>query len=178
VDYFSRKTETGFGIAEKAMFPLVVNGKDSRVLRSLEDKDLEELQWVKVTVPRELTDGESFGPVYEVDGVCFADIIPADPMMLEEFKSMNIVGDVDRLWKAAHDLETARISGVAVGLLTIGVMMQKPKALEVSAWSGSLWAEYYTRKAAVIAGAAPDCDFSAFDNMPHDVPALREELGM
>lgn len=83
------------------------------------------------------------------------------------------------LWQAAHDYEYAQISGVAVGLLVLGVLQSKPKALAVQAWSKTIWAAYYTRKATVT---SPEdealMDFSACGNIPHSVPSLMAELGL
>lgn len=85
---------------------------------------------------------------------------------------------VDALWRAANEYTSGYISGVAVGLLTIGVLQQKPKALAVTAWSSAVWDAYYARKSLVTISSADDHDFSSFGPMPHSVPELREELGL
>lgn len=82
------------------------------------------------------------------------------------------------LWSAADKYQTEFISSVAIGLLTIGVIRQLPKALAVMAWSQSLWAEYYVRKAAIQAGAEPNYDFTGCGVMPFTVPELQQELGL
>ena len=83
-----------------------------------------------------------------------------------------------RLWQAADTYERNYISGVAIGLLTIGVIQQLPKALAVAAWSASLWTEYYARKEAVSLETSLNLDFSSFGPIPFSVPELRTELGM
>lgn len=83
-----------------------------------------------------------------------------------------------QLWTAADAYSTGQISGVAIGILTIGVMQQLPKALAISAWSKSLWDEYYLRKAEITATSVLDLDFSMFGEMPYTVPELSAEVGM
>ena len=78
------------------------------------------------------------------------------------------------LWNAAHMVEYNAISGSAIGLVTIGILQQKPKCQAVQAWIQTLWTEYYTRKAS----GSTDYDFSAFANCPHTVPELMQELGL
>ena len=88
-----------------------------------------------------------------------------------------IASKVDRLWSAADRYVTGSISGVAIGILAIGVMQGKPKALAISAWSGGVWADYYQRKAAVLAGEDVDTDFGKHGPIPHSVPELQQEVG-
>lgn len=85
---------------------------------------------------------------------------------------------IDRLWQAANAYTSSYINGLAVGLLTMGAMQQKPKSLAVVAWSSSVWDAYYERKALVTADSIDDLDFSMFGPMPHSVPELRGELGL
>ena len=89
-----------------------------------------------------------------------------------------IAAKIDRLWAAADAYTSSYISGVAIGLLTIGVLQGKPMALAVSAWSSQVWDSYYTRKAAVTSGSVDNLDFSAHGPMPYSVPDLRTELGL
>ena len=89
-----------------------------------------------------------------------------------------IASKIDQLWQAANDYTANYISGVAIGLLTIGVIQGKAKALAVTGWSSQVWDEYYTRKAAINLGSPLNLDFSSFGPMPHSVPELRAELGM
>lgn len=86
--------------------------------------------------------------------------------------------NLDDLWRAADGYTANYISGVAVGLLTLGAIQQLPKALAVVAWSSAVWDAYYTRKALVTATAPADLDFSSFGPIPYSVPELRAELGM
>lgn len=85
---------------------------------------------------------------------------------------------VEALWTAADKYTSNYISGVAIGILTIGVLQQKPKALAVSAWSSSVWAEYYARKALVTVTSEDNHDFSSFGPVPHTVPELQTEVGL
>ena len=89
-----------------------------------------------------------------------------------------VAAKIDRLWAAADAYTSSYISGVAIGLLTIGVMQSKPKALAVSAWSSAVWDDYYARKALVTASSVETLDFSSHGPMPHSVPELRAELGV
>ena len=96
---------------------------------------------------------------------------PPDPAIL-------IAEKTEVLWQAADRYTTGHISGVAIGILTIGVLAGGPKALAVSAWSAAIWTEYYRRKAALTADSADDHDFSGFGPMPHSVPEMQAEVGM
>ena len=89
-----------------------------------------------------------------------------------------ISSKIEALWKAADSYVSSYISGVAIGLLTIGLIQQLPKALAVTAWSSGIWAEYYQRKALVTYNSEDNLDFSSFGGMPHSVPELQAELGM
>ncbi|EER61568.1 hypothetical protein AcdelDRAFT_0903 [Acidovorax delafieldii 2AN] len=85
---------------------------------------------------------------------------------------------IEALWQAADKYTSSYISGVAIGILTIGVMQKKPKALAVSAWSSSVWTEYYVRKALVTSNSADNHDFSSFGPIPYSVPELQAEAGL
>ena len=85
---------------------------------------------------------------------------------------------MDTLWRAADDYQTKFISGVAIGLLTIGVLSLLPKAMAVQAWSADVWDEYYARKALLTYDGAVNTDFTSLGPMPYTVPELRAELGM
>jgi hypothetical protein len=82
------------------------------------------------------------------------------------------------LWAAADAWQTQFISGVAIGILTIGMLQAKPKALAVTAWTQRLWKDYYERKAKIVPGGQVDTDFSSIGPMPHSVPELQAELGL
>ena len=88
----------------------------------------------------------------------------------------SIDAKIEALWQAADRYTSGYISGVAVGILTIGVMQQLPKAMAVSAWSASIWSEYYARKALVTADSTDNHDFSSFGPIPHSVPELQAEV--
>ena len=85
---------------------------------------------------------------------------------------------IEQLWAAADKYTSSYISGVAIGILTIGVITQKPKALAVTAWSSQVWGTYYARKAAVTVDSMLDLDFSGAGPMPFSVPELQAELGL
>lgn len=85
---------------------------------------------------------------------------------------------IEALWQAADRYVTGYISGVAIGILTIGVLQEKPKALAVTGWSNAVWTEYYIRKAAITATSEVNHDFTSFGPMPHSVPELQAEIGL
>ncbi len=89
-----------------------------------------------------------------------------------------VASKTEALWAAADAYTSKYISGVAIGLLTMGVMQGKPKARAVTMWSSSVWDDYYTRKALVNESSVDDLDFSSHGPIPHSVPELRVELGM
>lgn len=109
------------------------------------------------------------------DGKCITrwavNDLPADVAQanVESANAQRIAG----LWQAAHDYEFEQISGSAIGLLAMGVMMQKTKCLAVQDWIKSIWTLYYTRKATGDAST----DFSSCGACPHSVPELMAELG-
>ena len=95
---------------------------------------------------------------------------------IAEYQAGVIASKIEQLWQAADRYVNGYISGVAVGLLTIGVIQQKPKSLAITAWSQSVWNEYYVRKAAVTLDSVLDMDFSSFGPMPFSVPELQAEV--
>ena len=95
-----------------------------------------------------------------------------------ERDAATVEAKIGRLWAAADAYTSGYISGVAIGLLTIGALQLKPKALAVSAWSSAVWDDYYTRKVLVTASSVENLDFSGHGPMPHSVPELRGELGL
>lgn len=86
--------------------------------------------------------------------------------------------NIDRLWQAAHDYEYQWFSGSAVGLLTLGVLQNRLKALAVQTWVKSIWDLYYQRKALVTEAYLPPLDFSGCGPIPYPIPELMAELGM
>ena len=81
---------------------------------------------------------------------------------------------VANLWQSAHDYEFQQISGSAIGLLAMGVMMGKPKCIAVQNWIKGIWTIYYTRKAM----GETNTDYSSAGTIPHTVPELMQELGV
>lgn len=104
--------------------------------------------------------------------------VEANQLVAAEAEAKRVHDKIEALWEAADKYTSGYISGVAVGILTIGVMQEKPKALAISAWSSSIWAEYYTRKALVTVDSVDDHDFSSFGPIPYSVPELQEEVGL
>lgn len=101
----------------------------------------------------------------------------SEPLSEEEVKEAQ-AKRIDALWRAADSYVSNNISGAAIGIMTIGVLSQRPKALAVTKWVSQVWDEYYRRKALVESVAVDDLDFSSFGQMPFSVPELREELGL
>ncbi len=95
-----------------------------------------------------------------------------------ERDTATVAAKIEHLWAAADAYTSSYINGVAVGLLTIGVLQSLPKALAVSAWSSAVWDDYYARKALVTVSSVDNLDFSSHGPMPHGVPELRAELGV
>ena len=95
-----------------------------------------------------------------------------------ERDAATVAAKIERLWAAADAYTSSYISGVAVGLLTVGVLQSLPKALAVSAWSSAVWDDYYARKALITVSSVDNLDFSSHGPMPHGVPELRAELGV
>jgi hypothetical protein len=95
-----------------------------------------------------------------------------------EIDAKDLQRKYDYLWKAANDFQSGQISGAAIGLLTIGVLAQKPKCTAVQAWIKSVWVEYYTRKAGVSLQNNVNLDFSICGNIPYTVPELMEEVSI
>lgn len=104
--------------------------------------------------------------------------VAANQLAAAEAEAKQIHDKIEALWNAADKYTSGYISGVAVGILTIGVMQEKPKALAISAWSSSIWAEYYARKALVTIDSVDDHDFSSFGPIPYSVPELQAEIGL
>lgn len=92
-----------------------------------------------------------------------------------EQDNKTIADKIESLWAAANAYTTGFISGVAIGILTIGVLQGKPKSLAVSAWSKVIWDEYYIRKAGITVDSNLNLDFSSFGPIPYTIPELSEE---
>lgn len=117
---------------------------------------------------------EQVWEVVELD----AETIAANRATKEAADTAAIAAKIDSLWRAADQYISDYISGVAIGLLTIGVLQQKPKALAVTAWTQAVWAEYYVRKTGVTATSDLNLDYSGFGAMPYSVPELQAEIGL
>ena len=102
--------------------------------------------------------------------------INTDPAIKEAADAAIISAKVEELWQAADKYVTSYISGVAIGILTIGVIQQKSRAVAISDWSNLIWSEYYTRKAAITVDSELNLDFSSFGPIPFTIPELKEEV--
>ena len=81
-----------------------------------------------------------------------------------------------QLWKAATDYQERYISGAAIGLLTIGVIQQKSKALAIMAWIQTVWMNHYYPQKALLVYDSEIYDFSTCGAMPYSVPELTAEV--
>lgn len=89
----------------------------------------------------------------------------------------DIATNIGKLWQAAHDYEYARINGMAIGMLTLGVIANKPKSLAVKSWTQNLWDLYYSRKPLVTNVMDPTLlDFSVVGEIPHSISELIQEI--
>ena len=101
------------------------------------------------------------------------------PEQVAANEASQVASNIQLLWQAAHDYEYAEINGTGVGLLVLGVLQSKAKALAVQAWCTAIWDLYYTRKLLVTSTLdAALLDFSSIGPMPHTIPELRTELGI
>jgi hypothetical protein len=80
------------------------------------------------------------------------------------------------LWRAATEYQENYISGAAIGLLTIGVIQGKPKALAIMAWIQDIWMNHYYPQKALLTYASTIYDFSACGMIPYTVPELTAEV--
>lgn len=102
----------------------------------------------------------------------------APPLPSDEEVAAVVAAKIEALWQAADKYVTKYISGVAVDILTVGVIQKLPKATTVSDWSSSIWAEYYRRKALITYTSDDDHDFTSFGPIPYTVPELQAEAGL
>ena len=116
---------------------------------------------------------ELFSTQAEKDAAIAADIEAKDLADAQKVRDK-----IEALWAAADRHVTGYISGVAIGILTIGVIQSKPKAIAVTGWSSAIWAEYYARKALVTIDSVDNLDYSTFGAMPYTVPELQAEIGL
>lgn len=110
-------------------------------------------------------------------------VMPGDTYTGQEFfhqpeDTQRLVdANISMLWQCAHDYEFACINGSAIGILTMGTMLQKPKSLAVTAWIQSIWGLYYQRKPMVTSVRDTSLfDFSMCGPMPYSVPELIAEV--
>jgi hypothetical protein len=94
-----------------------------------------------------------------------------------EFYNLKKSENVGRIWEAAHEYEYNQISGSAVGLVTMGIIMSKPKCYAVQLWIKTIWDLYYTRKPQVTDVLDPTfLDYTSCGSMPYSVPELMQEV--
>lgn len=85
--------------------------------------------------------------------------------------------NISDLWSAANTYQESQISGAAIGLLTIGVIQNKPISVTVMSWIQSIWELYYQRKAEMVYDPNPSIfDFSTIGQIPYTVPEIRVEV--
>ena len=125
-------------------------------------------------LPPVLTNKGHYEQVWEVIDLEPEQIVINEAKKAEQ-DNKTIVDKVESLWAAANAYTTGFISGVAIGILTIGVLQGKPKSLAVSAWSKVIWDEYYIRKAGITVDSNLNLDFSSFGPIPYTIPELSEE---
>lgn len=97
--------------------------------------------------------------------------------LVDKMKLNIVEGKIQQLWESASAYVNKYITGLAIGILTIGVIQNKPKALAVTEWSNSIWTEYYRRKALITDTSVDDFDFSSFGKIPYSIPELQKEIG-
>ena len=134
--------------------------------------------YVPSPVPAHDTRTHSVREVRPQGGVQQWEVYERDPAEVMAQDQAEVAGKIESLWIAADAYVSGYISGVAVGILTIGTIQQKQKCLAVSTWSNAVWADYYVRKAAVQPGVDIDTDYSSHGPMPYTVPELQQEVGM
>ena len=134
--------------------------------------------YVAVPPPEYNPRTHSVREVQPQSGVQQWEVYERDPAEIMAQDQAEVAGKIESLWSAADTYVSGYISGVAVGILTIGTIQQKPKCLAVSAWGNAVWADYYSRKAAVLPGVDIDTDYSSHGPMPYTVPELQSEVGM
>jgi len=122
-------------------------------------------------------DGTRWLEVWEVRNLD-AETVATNQAVKAASDAAAVTNKIEALWRAADAYTSNYISGVAIGILTIGVIQQLPKALAIKQWSNDIWTEYYTRKAAVTPTSVDNLDFSMFGPIPHSVPELQAEVGM
>lgn len=82
---------------------------------------------------------------------------------------------ISALWEATDRYIFQYINGVGHAILSTGVVLKRPKAIACANWADSVWAEYYAKKAILLAGDAVDFDFTSVGPMPYSILELREE---
>ena len=88
-----------------------------------------------------------------------------------------VAQNIQALWQAATDYESAQICGSAIGLVTLGTVKGLPKSLAVLAWIQSIWTLYYQRKPQVTyQWDSALMDFSSCGPIPFTIPDLIAEV--
>lgn len=118
------------------------------------------------------------GKMYIENGqlVTGTDYTPAYQAYLNSLQQLVVSSNIADLWNAADRYIYSHINGIGYGLLALGVMSAKPKAIAVAAWVDSVWTECQKRQLAVTPGSAINIDFSSFEPMPFTVWELRDEV--
>lgn len=107
------------------------------------------------------------------------EVVAKDAATMAAETTAKIAISIQQLWEGAHGYESKWITGIAIGVLTIGVVSKTPKALAIAAWDRALWAEYYRRKAALTGDDDPSLyNFDFMGTMPYSIPEVQQELGL
>jgi hypothetical protein len=83
-----------------------------------------------------------------------------------------------KLLSAFSFYEHSQIFGSGIGLLTLGVLQQKPRCLAVQMYLKTLWEDYQARLTALNNGQNVSFDFSNNGDKPFSVADLMEDLGL
>ncbi len=175
-----------FVIAPNSPYQRIVDGKDradwgtgSCAYENLPDDVCQEwavfrLYTTDTPIYDETTQEIESGPIVLVDGDWHEswNIVNKTQEKLATEAAEREAARIASLWQAAHDKEYEAISGSAIGLITIGVLQNKPKCLAVQNWIKNIWSLYYVRKV----NGDTSLDFSMCGACPHTVPELMSEL--
>jgi len=84
--------------------------------------------------------------------------------------------NLESLWQEATKYQESFISGAAIGLLTMGVIQNKPKSLAVMAWINSIWNGHYYPQRELVTHEYQGYDFTVCGTIPYSVPELTAEV--
>jgi len=144
---------------------------------TLTDEEVIRYGYIPVSRPEPGVDFDA--DTHKLGGVViFSDRVEYSLVPTGYIQTDGIEDSYNRLWQAASKYEREFISGSAIGLVTLGVLTQKPKAIAIAMWQQSIWARYYAKKADLAGSELVQdmLDFSECGAMPYTVPDLMEEV--